>query len=111
LAPHGCWMEILVQPDHRADIVPHIRHVIGGCQDSGQRPIYCAVPDHAVGVGWLLRTLGFQAVGQQAHMVLHVAARVPVRRPLVVTGLEGSVDIGTPVGTAHGTYARPENCA
>ncbi len=38
-------------------------------------------------------------------MVMHVASRVPVRRPLMVGGLEGSVDIRTPVGTAHGSYA------
>ncbi len=111
LAPRGLWMEILVHPDYRADIVPHIRHVIGDIQDEASRPIYCAVPDYAVGIGWLLRTLGFQATGRQAHMVQHVAARVPVRRPLMVGGLDGSVDIRTPVGTAHGTYNHCQNDA
>jgi hypothetical protein len=105
LAPRGCWLEILVQPEYRADIMPHIRQVLSDCQDGSERPVYCAVPDYAVGLGWLLRTLGFEAIGRQAHMVMHVASRVPVRRPLMVGGLEGSVDIRTPVGTAHGSYA------
>ncbi len=106
----GAWVEFLVRPEYRADILPHIRYVIGTLR-SPERPIYCPVPDYDVGVGWLLRTLGFQTVGRQAHMVMHVAARVPVRRPLLVTGLEGSVDIRTPVGTAHGVYSGREHCA
>jgi hypothetical protein len=105
----GSWVEILVRPEHRGDIMPHIRHVIGNVA-ARERPIYCPVPDYDVGVGWLLRTLGFQPVGRQAHMVMHVAARVPVRRPLLVTGLEGSVDIRTPIGTAHGVCGH-EHCA
>jgi len=106
-APQGLWLNILVRPEYRADIAPHVRYVLGQVQETDPRPIYCAVPDYAVGIGWVLRTLGFQAAGRHAHMVQHVAARVPVWRPLVVRGMDGAVDIRASVGTAQGTRSEP----
>ena len=81
----GCWLDIVVRPEQRT---------LSRCAD---KPIYCAVPDYSVGLGWLLRTLGFTSYARQVLLVAYTAARVPVRRPVMVTGLERTADMGTPV--------------
>ena len=94
----GSWLQVVVRPEHRGDLLPHIRHVLGRTECSTDRPVYCPVFDHSVGLGWVLRTLGFESYARQALLVTHTMARVPMRRRLVVPGLEGSVDVSTPVG-------------
>ncbi|MBM3188058.1 MAG: hypothetical protein FJZ90_04970 [Chloroflexi bacterium] len=94
----GCWLQILVRPEHRGDLLSHIKYVLGTTGCSCDRPVYCPVPDRCVGLGWLLRAAGFEPYARQASLVVHTVVRVPLKRRLVVAGLEGSVDVGTPVG-------------
>jgi len=111
VAPHGLWMDLLVRPELRAEIAPHVRHILSRFDISPQQPAYCSVPDYAVGIGWLLRTLGFESVHRHVRMVMHVAARLPLRRSVIVSGLEPGVDIRTPVGTVQGCCVGPEDIA
>jgi len=92
----GSWIEVLVRPEYRADALPHIRYVLTRARRSGVRPIYCPVPDYIAGIGWLLRTLGFQSYTRQAIMVAQTLARVRSREQVVVPGLQGSVDVSAP---------------
>lgn len=108
-APLGHWLEVLVRPEHRTDILPHIRYILSRVDVAPHRPVYCSVPDYAVGVGWMLRTLSFQSLHRQVQMVMHVAARLPLRRPSMVAGLEAGVDIRAPVGTVNGWCAGRES--
>jgi len=94
----GYWLEVVVRPDHRADLLPYIRSVLMLAQCSHYTPVYCNVPDYSVGLGWLLRTVGFETYARQIVMVLHTVARVPVRRPIMLSALEQRVDVGTSVG-------------
>lgn len=94
----GHWLQLLVRPDRRADLLPYIRFVLGTVSDSQRGAIYCSVPDRCVGLGWLLRTCGFESYARQVLLVAHTMARVPVQRGLVVPGLEGGIDVSTPVG-------------
>ena len=97
-SPRGYWLDVVVSPDHRADLLPYIRSILMLAQCSHYAPVYCNVPDYAVGLGWLLRTVGFETYARQIVMVRHTVARVPVRRPIMLPALEQRVDVGTPVG-------------
>ena len=92
------WLEVVVRPEHRAELLPFIRYILtlSGCSSSA--PMYCPVPDHGVGLGLLLRTLGFSAYARQVLLVAHTMARATLRRPRMIPGLEGSVDVGARVG-------------
>ncbi len=93
----GSWLEILVRPVWRADLLPAIRYLLTRTPCSDEHPIFSPVPDFAVGLGWLLRTLGFESYSRQTLLVAHTVARVPVRRRVFVAGLERGVDVGTPL--------------
>jgi hypothetical protein len=88
----GYWLDVVVQPEQRAEVLPYIKHVLSLADCSNCRPTYCPVADYGVGVGWLLRTLGFESYTRQVIFVAHTVARVPVRRPLVIPGLEGGIE-------------------
>ncbi len=89
----GHWIECIVRPERRGDLLPHLRWLMYMADSEGNTPIYVAVPDYAVGLGWLLRTLGFESLGRQQVMVAHTVSRVTVARPAVAHGLEGGVDM------------------
>jgi len=93
----GYWLEVLVRPEHRGDILHHIKYLLSLTHSAGERPIYCAVPDYAVGLGWLLRTLHFESYARQVLLVAHTAVRVRARQNALVTRLEGGVDVGAPI--------------
>ena len=88
----GYWLEITVRPEYRADLLPYIKYVLTLAQRLNSTPVYCSIPDYSVGLGWLLRTLGFESYTRQVLLVVHTVARVPVRRRLVIPGLERGVD-------------------
>lgn len=94
----GYWLETMVRPEFRADLLPHLKYLLTLTRCSANTPVYSPVPDYSVGVGWLLRTLGFEPYARQVLMVVHTAARVPIRRPMLVPGLERGVDVSTNVG-------------
>ena len=96
--PRGHWLDIIVRPEHRADLLPHIGYVLSLTQCSASAPLYCPVADNSIGLGWVLRTLKFESHARQVTFVVHTAARVPVRRPIVIPSLEAGIDVGTPVG-------------
>jgi len=104
----GAWLEVFVRPEYRGDVLPHIRYVLALSGCSATRPVYCPIPDHTVGLGWLLRTLGFSSYVRQVVLVAHNYGRVPVRQKMVVAGLERTVDVGRSVGHAYhvGMYQR-----
>lgn len=91
------WLEVMVRPEFRADILPLIKHVLSLTECSKAKPAYCQVPDYSVGVGWVLRALGFESYARQVMLVEHTMVRVPIRQRILVPGLEASVEIGTPV--------------
>ena len=99
--PRGHWIECVVRPEYRGDLLPHMRYLVSLTNCSPSRPVYFAVPDYTVGLGWLLRTLGFGAYGKQLIMVAHTVSRARVSRPVVATGLESSVDIAAPLSRAE----------
>jgi len=112
-APRGCWLRIVVRPERRGDIAPHLQYILSSSHASGETPVYCPVLDYAVGVGWILRTLGFESIGRQVCMVRHVAERVSARRVVAVSGLDGSVDVRASVGnirSAGGAQERSASC-
>lgn len=94
----GHWLEIVVRPEHRADVLPYAKHVLTLAHCSARTPLYCPVPDHNVGLGWLLRTLGFESYTRQVLLVAHTVARVPLGRRIMISGLERSVDTGASPG-------------
>jgi hypothetical protein len=51
-----------------------------------------------VGLGWLLRTLGFEPYTRQVLLVAHTVTRVSARQRLIVPGLEHSIDVSRPMG-------------
>lgn len=89
----GHWIECIVRPERRGDLLPYLRWLMYMADGAGNRPIYAAVPDYAVGLGWLLRMLGFESLRRQQVMVAHTVSRVTVARPAVAHGLEGGIDI------------------
>jgi hypothetical protein len=106
----GYWLEVLVRPEHRADIIPHIKYVLGARTRYRHFPVYCAVPDYQAGVSWLLRALDFESLGREVQMVTHVAQRARARRPVLVPGLEGS-EVRTPMGSTRSLCPGQEHCA
>lgn len=104
-SPKGYWLEVVALPRCRADTSPHIQYMLSLAMCSPRTPVYCPVPDYAAGLGQVLRALGFEAYARQVLLVLHTAARVPVRRPRRVMGLEGRADVRTPLG-----HISPEEC-
>jgi hypothetical protein len=100
-SPRGHWLEIVVRPEYRAETLPSIKYMLTLAKCSAKQPIYCPVPDYDVGLGWLLRTLGFESYTRQVLLVAHTVARVPVRRPLIVPTLERSVNIRTPAARSQ----------
>ncbi len=104
-APRGYWLRILVRPECRADVMPHLQYILSNSHASRETPVYCPVPDYVVGVGWVLRALGFESVGRQVCLVQHVAERASTRRVVAVSGLEGSVDVRASVGNVHSSAA------
>ena len=100
-SPSGFWLDIAVRPERRAELLPHLKFVLTLTECSPTRPVYCPVPDYGVGVGWLLRTIGFTTYARQVLLAAHTMARARVRRPLMIPGLEGSMDVSAPVGHAY----------
>ena len=88
----GYWLEVIVHPDHRGDMLPYVRHLLSLTNCSPSKPVYCSVSDFGVGLGWILRTLDFASYTRQVLLVAHPVVRVPVRRSVVIEGLEGSVE-------------------
>jgi hypothetical protein len=88
------WLDIVVRPEYRAEVLPHIKYVLTLVKISKQRPLFCPIPDYCVGLGWLLRTLGFRTFTRQALMVCHTVVRVRVRHQIPLPAFERSVDVG-----------------
>jgi len=88
----GAWLEVVVRPEHRADILPCLKYMTALPRRSHATPLYCPVPDYGVGLGWLLRTLGFEPFARQVLLVAHTIACVPVTHRLVVPGLNTQVE-------------------
>ncbi len=101
----GTWVDGVVRPDRRGDVLPYLRYLLAQQPCLPERPLYVCVPDYAVGLGWLLRTLGLETFARQAVMVAQTAARETVPRKTLVPGLEG-VDCGAPVAMVQGRQAR-----
>ena len=104
-SPSGFWLDIVVRPERRAELLPHIKYVLTLTDCSPATPVYCPVPDYGVGLGWLLRTVGFETFARQVLLVAHTLARASVRRPLMIPSLEGSIDVSAPVGPAYQSCA------
>jgi hypothetical protein len=88
----GHWLEVIVHPEYRGDILPYVKYILTLTKRSPGKPLYCGVPDFGVGLGWILRTLGFTPYARQALLVAHTMARVPVRPSVIIPGLEGGVE-------------------
>ncbi len=107
----GSWIEVIARPEHRGDVLPHLRYLLTLAAPSSQSPVYCPVPDYAVGLGWLLRTLGFESYTRQVLLVAHTVTRVPAQRSLIVPGLEHGIDVSRPMGhVSHSGGSRPLAC-
>jgi hypothetical protein len=100
--PRGYWIECAVHADYRGELLPYIAYLISLTDCSPSRPAYLAVPDYNVGLGWLLRTLGFVSYSRQLVMVAHTANRVSVARPIAASSRESTVDMATPVSAPRG---------
>jgi hypothetical protein len=103
----GYWLRTVVRPENRGDLLPCIRYLLTRAQRSDAMPVYVPVPDFTVGLGWLLRTLGFESYNRQTLLVAHTVVRSAVRRPLLVSG--SGVDARTPVG--HASTRMHDGCA
>ncbi len=88
------WLDVVVRPEYRAELLPHIRYMLTLVDISKQRPLFCSIPDYCVGLGWLLRTLGFSTFTRQALLVCHTVVRVQVRHQIVLPSFERSIDVG-----------------
>jgi hypothetical protein len=108
-ASGGCWLDIVVRPHHRGDILHHLKHLLGQAQNGASQPVYCTVPDYCVGVSWLLRTLGFEPYARQALLAAATAAEVRVRPKILIPGLEGTVDVGTPMTSSYCGEVSPDS--
>jgi hypothetical protein len=107
--PNGCWLDTIVRPQHRGDILHCLKYMLGRAHCDVDEPVYCAVPDYCVGISWLLRTLGFEPYARQVLLAAHTAAEVRVRPRMLIPALEGTVDVGTPVSSArHGVCSDME---
>lgn len=93
------WLEILVRPELRTEIDPHLRFALSSIHCSSQLPVYCAVPDYTGGTGWILRSLDFDHYARQVLMASMLVSRVSVCAPMVFPNLEGSIDTTTPIRT------------
>ena len=105
---NGYWLEMVVRPECRGDALPYIKHLLSLADGAPNRPIYCPIPDYAVGLGLMLQTQKFQSYTRQVLFVAHTVARVPVSRPLVMPALDNTIDIGSPVGRASTTVQNSE---
>ncbi|MFP3897374.1 MAG: hypothetical protein ACLFV5_11140 [Anaerolineales bacterium] len=94
---HGYWLDIVVDPDSRADVLPCIRYILSLTQCGEDMPLYCPVPEHTPWLGHLLQDLGFTSYTTQAVLVTHTKARTPIRCEIPVTALENGIDMGAPV--------------
>jgi len=91
------WLEIVVRPEYRADLLPYLKYMLMVAKSAERLPVYCPVADYSVGLGWLLRTCGFESYTRQVMLAAYTMARVPIRQRVPVhSGLQSSVDIGTP---------------
>jgi hypothetical protein len=108
--PGGYWLEAIVHPDYRGDMLPYVRFVLSLSDCSPSKPIYCSVSDFTVGMAWILRTLGFVPYKRQVLFVAHPVVRVRVKQSVVFPGLEGSVEslgpriqrcLDRPIAKAH----------
>ncbi len=70
------WLYVLVRPDRRGDILDHIAYVVSLEHPSNTKPLFCLVPDYAIGISWLLRQLGFSEIQEYSHLVKQLATRV-----------------------------------
>jgi len=87
------WLEVVVRPEYRAELLPLIKHVLSKSDNLDVAPVYCQVADYNVGISWVLRGLGFESYANQVTMVEHTMARVSVSR-VMVPGLEAGIEIG-----------------
>lgn len=94
----GYWLDIVVDPDNRADLLPCIEYMLGLTQCAGEMPLYCPVPDYAPWLGHLLQDLGFTSYTEQAILVTPTKAKTHVRCEIPVAALEKGIDMGAPVG-------------
>jgi hypothetical protein len=90
--PAGYWLEVIAHPDHRGDMLPYVRYMLSLTECGPSAPVYASVLDSSVGLGWILRALDFVSYSRQVLFVAHPVVRVPVRRTVVIPGLEGSVE-------------------
>ena len=90
----GIWLEVVARPEYRVDTLPYLKYMIALPRDSHSTPLYCPVPDYGVGLGWLLRTLGFEPFARQVLLVAHTVACVPVTHRLIVPGMNTRVETG-----------------
>jgi hypothetical protein len=82
---------------YRADLLPYLKYMLMVAKSAERLPVYCPVADYSVGLGWLLRTCGFESYTRQVMLAAYTMARVPIRQRVPVhPGLQSSVDIGTP---------------
>lgn len=88
------WLEVVVRPEYRAEILPLIKFVLSQLEALDTVPVYCQVPDYSIGISWILRALGFESFANQVTMVEHTLARVPLASRVVATGLEAGIEIG-----------------
>jgi len=72
----GYWLYILVRPDRRGDILDHIAYVTSIERPGNAKPLYCLIPDYAIGLSWLLRQLRFTEIQEYSHLVKQLAVRV-----------------------------------
>jgi hypothetical protein len=109
-SPKGYWLDVVVRPEYRADLLPYIKYVLTLTECSPTMPVYSPVFDYSVGLGWLLRTLGFESFTRQVLLVAHTMACIPIRRQVMIRALERGIDVGTSVGhmfderSAHQLY-------
>jgi hypothetical protein len=97
-SPKGYWLDVVVRPEYRADVLPYIKYVLALTECSPGTPVYSPVFDYSVGLGWLLRTLGFESFTRQVLLVAHTMACIPIRRQVMIRALERGIDVGTSVG-------------
>ncbi|MCE5257652.1 MAG: hypothetical protein LLG44_01150 [Chloroflexi bacterium] len=90
---HANWLEVVVRPEYRAEVMPLIKHILASSDNLDSAPVYCQVPDYSVGIGWVLRALGFESYAKQVAMVEYTMARVPALKRIIVPGLETGIDV------------------
>lgn len=93
------WLEVIVRPEYRAEILPVIKHVLANSGNLTGVPLYCLVSDYNIGLSWVLRALGFESYSRQVMFVQHTMVKVPTKQRVLVASLEGGMDISAPAGT------------